>query len=218
MKVAIVGHAQGWDAAPFEDPTWDVWGLNDGYLLYPEGRITRWFELHGDTPLTRSRRPPDHFERLGTLGIPVYYLTGDPPCASAVKYPLEAAIAVGRDYFACTNAYQIALALHEGATEIALFGAPLQANREVVVERPCVAWWLGLAEGRGVRVTVNNGDRTIGLLQHPFRYAFDDESERLSVYGESLRVGQSLGSWLLAEASRLGLVDDESSTKAEDAA
>ena len=204
MKVALVGTAPGWEEAPWGNPAWDIWGLNDAYQLFGADRhCTRWFELHGDTPLTRARRPPDHFERIAAMNIPVYYLHGDPPAPQARRFPVEEAARVGRDYFACTTAYQIALTLLEDADEIAPYGMPFQGNREVVVERPCVSWWLGLAEGRGVRVTVP----AFELLYHPFRYALEDEHERRSVYRASWHVRESLNRWLPAEAERLGIIN-----------
>ena len=207
MKVAIVGTAPGWDRAPWQDPEWEIWGLNDAYRLFgPDQICTRWFELHGDTPLTRARRPVDHFTRIAAMDIPVYYLHGDPPARQAVQVDADRLAKQGRDYFACTTAYQIALALEMGATAIRLCGTPLQANREAVVERPCVAWWLGLAEGRGVTVTVEH-DNPSGLLRHPYRYAAEDWDERLSAYAEAQMLHWSLDTWLPREAERLELVE-----------
>ncbi len=205
MKVAILGTAAGWERAPWQDAEWELWGLNDAYRLFaPDQVCTRWFELHGDTPLTRVRRPADHFDQIAKLDMPVYYLHGETPTPTAIKLDVKRLAAVGRDYFACTNAYQIALALSLGATEIALYGTPLQANREVVVERPCVAYWLGLAEGRGVKVSVHH-DNSIGLMRHPYRYALEDADERELTYWACESVRQSLDWWLPREAERLGI-------------
>lgn len=207
MKVAILGTAPGWERAPWQDADWELWGLNDAYHLFaPDQVCTRWFELHGDTPLTRSRRPADHFERIAALDMPVYYLHGEPPTPTAIKLDVKRLASVGRDYFACTNAYQIALALSLGATEIALYGTPLQSNREVVVERPCVSYWLGLAEGRGVKVSVHH-DNVVGLMSHPYRYALEDADERELTYWACESVRGSLDYWLPREAERLGIVE-----------
>ena len=200
MKIAIIGTAPGWERAPWDDETWTRWGLNDGYLQHgPDRRCHAWWELHGDTPLTRSRRPEDHFERIADMAMPVYYLHGAPPTPLAVKLDTDALAAVWRDHFACTNAYQIALALKMGATEIALYGTPLAGAREACVERPCVSAWLGFAEGRGVRVTVEHDNR-VGLWRHPFRYADDDAPERESTYWEVMRLYSSIYEWTRREA------------------
>lgn len=205
MKVAIVGSAPGYERAPYADESWEIWGLNDMYRLWPIGqmpRFTHWFELHGDTALTRARRPEGHFAVIAALGIPVYYFHGDPPAPNAINLDVDLLVRQGRDYFANTNSYQIALALSLGATEIALYGTPLIANREVVVERPCVAYWLGLAEGRGVEVTVHHNEE-VGLLAHPYRYAYYDVADRLSSFAASERLFWSLAQWIPAETSRL---------------
>src|SRR3990167_8760429 len=206
MKVALLGTAPGYARAPYGDPTWEIWGLNDAYDLF--GPCTRWFELHGDTPLTRARRSLHHFDRIAALEMPVYYLHGEPPTPTAIKLDTDALARVGRDYFACTTSYQIALALQEGATDIALYGLPFAANREVVVERPCVAYWLGVAEGRGVRVSVEH-DEPVGLLRHPYRYAEADIEERQASYDAAYRLFWSLARWIPTEASRLTMLSQD---------
>ena len=202
MKVAILGMATGWQDAPWGDPAWERWWLNDAHVMIPKGRTcTAWWELHGDTPLTRDRRPANHFEVIKAMDIPVYYLHGDPPTPNAIKLNIDELAAVGRDYFACTFAYQIAHAMKLGATEIALYGVALQTNREIVVERPCVAYWLGLAEGRGITVSSH-------LLHHPYRYALDDENERRWSMYAAMKARESISAWLPREAKRLGLAEE----------
>jgi hypothetical protein len=210
VKVAIVGMAPSGDGIiPWRDPDWEIWGLNDLYLLYhgdgpnDPKPFTGWWELHGDTPLTRDRRPAGHFDVIKAMNIPVYYLHGDPPTPNAVKVDVDALAKQGRDYFACTFAYQIAKAMEMGATEIALFGTPLATNREVVVERPCVAYWLGLAEGRGIKVSVHHVWDT-ALLRHPFRYALDDRQEREAAMYASVSARNTIDEWLWGECNRLG--------------
>jgi hypothetical protein len=211
VKVAIVGMARVGDGLiPFGQPDWHVWGLNELYRIYngdganDHAPFTGWWELHGDTPLTRSRRPPNHFDVVKSMNVPVYYLHGDPPTPTAERLDIDTLAKQGRDYFACTFAYQIAKAMELGATEIAMFGTPLSTNREVVVERPCVTYWLGRAEERGITVSVHHIDPT-GLLRHPARYALDDEREREAAYDASYRAFWTLAQWIPQEAQRLGL-------------
>ncbi len=173
------------------------------------GCITRWFELHADTALTHSRRPPNHWLNLAALGIPVYSFAQLPQIENQVLYPLEAIEqAMPHAYFACTFAYQIALALFEGATAIGLYGAPFIANREALVERPCVEWWLGYAQGKGVTILVEH-DEPEGLLRHEGRYAKDDQRERLSTFQYVLQRQRYITDWLVQETKRLALADIE---------
>ena len=207
-KVAILGMASGHQRAPFYKHDWEVWGLNNGYLLWTDDNgklpIHRWFELHPNSDLTRRRRPADHQERLAALTIPVYSFWPKNPwkVQHPRVYPLTKAVRVGRDYFACTFAYQIALALVEGFREIALYGTPLNGSREALIERPCVEWWLGLAEGRGVKVTVDH-DQPIGLGRQRFQYGLQDQDERRAGYAFVNFQRVASQSWLLEESARI---------------
>lgn len=212
-RVALLGTASGkYDA--FFDLDREIWALNDMYLGFERDdrndcpkHITRWFELHGDTPITRSRRPADHWQRVDALNIPTYTLH-DVPVRKKVLYPIEAATAVAnRAYFSCTTSYQIALALSEGFTSIDLYGCIFAGTREALVERPCVEWWLGLAEGRGVNVSVNH-PYTYGLGQHPYRYALDDDEERRDTYAFVRAWEANTLTWLIEETQRLNLTPD----------
>lgn len=76
-----------------------------------------------------------------------------------VAFPLgEVLKSVGdcRPYFNNTTPYAIALAIHEGAKEIALFGMDYTyANRGHAEEgRACVEYWIGQAVARGIKVRV----------------------------------------------------------------
>ena len=207
-KVAILGTAAGWERAPFNKKDWEVWGLNDAYLRLTDDhghlRADRWFEIHPNSALTQRRRPPDHQKRLADMTIPVYSLyAGNPWRVKQPKQlPLPTLVKTGRDYFACTVAYQIALALSEGVKELAIYGVALVGAREALVERPCVEWWLGLAEGRGVRVTIDH-DEPIGLGRQAYAYGLQDQEERRAaaafVQWHNLQ-GQS---WLYTEAERI---------------
>lgn len=209
-SVAILGTAPGWQhgAARYWQPGWEVWGLNAMWQILPRTRwgisVDRYFELHGRTRLTNSRRPPDHWRQLAALEMPVYYLRGKAPSPRAVKFPLARVRRAfgGINYFACTFAYQIAFALVEGFTRIELYGAPLVGAREALVEQPCVAYWLGVAAGRGVQVHVEHAAKA-GLLLHPYRYADQDARERRHTYGYAMAVYRDLSHWLLSEEARL---------------
>ncbi len=83
----------------------------------------------------------------------------------------------------------IALAVEEGFGEIGLFGVDLNLGtaRERTLERLCVLWWLGYAQGKGVKVTVPFGS---SLLDHPLRYGYDyhTENEWCKVYLEQIAI------------------------------
>lgn len=150
MKVAVVGLApSSHDAAPWHDPEWEIWGLPwDGYYH----ACTRLFEMHDISLLDDEHRPRNYLERLEGLETPVYMQTDE----YGVAYPLEEVIkSIGRDYFNSSISYMIALAIHEGAEEISIYGCDLSDDEEYAYQRPNVAWLIGLAEGRGITVHVH---------------------------------------------------------------
>ena len=202
LKIALLGTAPGWREAPWGQSDWQIWGLNDGYRLWLDDphRATRWFELHGRIPLTEARRPEDHWDRLDALKIPVYYLANRPQAIKrSIQFPLERVRKIRADYFACTYAYQIGLALLECVSELTLCGTPLIGPREALVERPCVEWWLGLAHGRGVKVTIHHQER-MGLGRHPYLYAYEDRLERGSTLAAVMRHQRWVVGWIDGEA------------------
>jgi len=98
-----------------------------------------------------------------------------PGVPNAVLYPLKAIMALGyREYFSCTFAYQIALAIYEGYTEIGLYGIELfnGSPRERLLERACVEYWIGVAQGRGITINEFSG---LAKQHYLYGYHYDQE-------------------------------------------
>lgn len=206
MKVAILGTSVGWQDAPWEDGSSEIWALNTQYQLlapWQIRRVSRWFELHPDNPVTNGRRPPHHWENLDALDVPVYGFH-DIPVRRALRFPQDVIDRAPRDYFSCTFAYQIALALSAGVTHLGLYGTPLIGTREALVERPCIEWWMGYAAGRGVETTIEHSE-PLGLGRHPYRYAWEDEYERRATYAFVQRHLNYAIHWVAEEVARLNL-------------
>jgi hypothetical protein len=90
------------------------------------------------------------------------------------NYPLDDIIKkYGSCFFTCTISYMIAYALFIGVKEIELHGVDLNGTREYIAERPSVFYWLGLAEGLGVKITMSNN-----LNKPAFLYGYMDESRK----------------------------------------
>jgi hypothetical protein len=134
-------------------------------------RADRWFELHirsvadDDRAVTMQSQAmtyvvdrDDWPERGISAPSPIY------------TFPREQALAQGRPTFASTFSWEMALALSMGFEEIGLWGVQLWAGREGIVERPSLNYWIGVAEGRGVKVTIPDD---CYLLWHPAYYGLD---------------------------------------------
>jgi len=179
-RVCIMGTAQSWKKTPFHDSSWDIWSLNDAYMLRPP-RINRWYELHPiDKMVFRSHnqkvivkdsipdghyvRPEGHLEWLKAQAetIPVF-LQKEPPAdwpANARRFPIEPVEAeFGSSYWASGPAYMLAQAVLEGATEIMVTGIHLATEAEYREQRPQWENLIGRILGRSVKESTIPGFR-----------------------------------------------------------
>lgn len=153
LKVAIVGTSpSSCNKAPYQNESWDIWSLGANAVSIP--RYTRWFEMHTQRVLRNAGAWEPIFKFLGECGDK---LTLGHPCAElpfAKIYPIEEIKAKFGNYFTSTIAYMIALAIHEGASEIGLWGADMLGDEEYAGQRPCCEYLLGMARGMGINVVV----------------------------------------------------------------
>lgn len=164
-RVLIIGSAMGWETAPFQDRSWSVWSLSRMWTALPRWDV--WFELHpwerlcerldGQTPEAEQQRQRTEYQRwlMQDHGRPVFMQDNRPEVPGAVRYPLEAVRATfPHMYFTNSVGYMIALAVMQGAEEIGIWGIDMATEEEYRQQRPGVEYWIGLAVGRGIKVTV----------------------------------------------------------------
>ena len=175
--ICMVGSATATRAdAPVGDPAVEVWSLNDCWQFLPATSARLWFEMHTREHFTGPGRPPGHMEWLQKLEIPVLMPEAHPDIPASQPYPEEDLVLAGyRRYFTSSFAYMLALASHDlvAGDEVRLYGIDLATNTEYERQRPCVEYWLGRLEGKGVGVVV---PRACPLLRGP-RYGRTDPDE-----------------------------------------
>lgn len=191
-KIAILGFAGTVKDAPVNNSSWELWGMNgfwraaepDFDITAPEERYSAWFDMHtveysreygkragfGDAQVEWLAKPHP---------FPIYMLAADESLPAVRAYPIEKVIAsVGRDYFTSTVAYAIALAASmDDVAEIGLWGIDLAHDTEYAEQRPCAEYHLGLAEGRGIKVTLHPKS---ALMRQLHRYGYEQENPLLS--------------------------------------
>ena len=190
-KVAICGSG-GVRDMPWDDQAWECWALNNFWnsARDSQGRLaaSRWWEQHQIRPDTDGPdagltiQDENDMRWIDTCPVPLYTTEPWPRNPNAVVWPVDYFARKYRDYFACSFAMQIVQALEEGFGELLVCGLDLLlgTKREATVESSCVSYWLGLAEGRGMRVTLApraDGHEQL-LLRHPFRYGHEYWPER----------------------------------------
>lgn len=197
-RVAICG-SPGLRMMPWDDPTVECWAINNFWNVARDahGRLaaSRWWEQHQITPdvsgphAGQPIQDANDMRWIDECPVPIYTTEPWPANPRAVAWPVDDYVRRGyRDYFACTFAMQIATAIDERFEEIVVCGLELLmgTKREMTVESSCVSYWLGLAEGRGIRVTLarkanglwGDGFGRIAsdeqlLLKHPYRYGHE---------------------------------------------
>lgn len=169
-KVAIIGYAtSSRDAAPFDDPEYDIVGLNQLYRFIP--RADAWFEIHSNWE-EHNVEGTDHFGWLSKCGIPVFMASQVEGISTSVRFPLGPSMHYGADYFTNTVSYMIAWAIHQGYSEIALYGIDMVVGTEYQFQKACCEFWLGIAHGRGIVVRL---PAECALLKHSHRYGYEIE-------------------------------------------
>ena len=153
MKVAILGlspttHMLG--MVRLEG--WEMWGLPWDEEAWPY--LTRAFEMH-DMRLLESahcRRRPGYFDRLQEM--PCLYMQ-ESYWPTVERYPFEAvAESVGQAYWNSSIAYAMALAIHEGASEIGVYGVDMKGDDEFGYQKPNMEYLVGVARGKGIKVSI----------------------------------------------------------------
>ena len=162
-KVAIIGTAMTYKDAPFDDPSWEIWGLNDHWNMLP--RATRWFEAQDRDHC--SKAPVSHnpamtrYDWLKKCPIPLYMPDHYDDAPMSIAYPLEQVQdyvcdldPMGRNYFTNSVAYMIALAIYEGFDVIHLYGVDMAVGSEFNNQRPSCEFWCGIAKGKGIELYI----------------------------------------------------------------
>lgn len=185
-KVAIIGYTSSKDLAPYDDPEFEIWGINDIYRYIP--RFDRFFQLH--RPESCDQEHKKHPERdnwemnraaISNMKCPVYLQEADPEIPQTIKFPLKEIIEMFAPYFIepehakyFTNSisYLTAFAIYEGFEEIHIYGVDMAMASEFSQQRPSCEFWLGVAVGKGIIIHVPN---QADLLKARFLYAYEDE-------------------------------------------
>lgn len=204
-KVAILGFADTYAEAPFDDASVEIWGLNELHRYLP--RWDRWFELHRrqNFEVLGDRAQDQHVAWLkqqaavGQRGHrPIFMREVFPDIPACVRYPLEmmtekffARFGEGA-YFTSSIGFMLAMAIAEGRDEefrpidetavdwIGLYGIDLASSVEYQDQRPNAEYFIGLARGLGITVTIASKS---ALLKSDHVYGFENRDELEGVNG-----------------------------------
>ena len=171
-KIAIVGYATtSRDDAPFDNPEWDIAGLNQIYRFLPREDIHMDIHVNWDE---HNVEGTDHRGWLRDCGIPVLMTRVHQDLPTSVAFPLQAVIGIGCDYLTSSVAFYVAWAIHQGYRTIGLYGIDLVVGTEYEFQKACAEFWLGVAHGKGIDLVI---PQTSALLKHTHRYGYEVEPD-----------------------------------------
>lgn len=168
-RIAIVGYTWHINQVPWNHPEWEIWGMNNLHHVVRPGNIdipslgegvwSAWFDVHepghdaaqkewleAEHPFPRFVHYPDRYER-GVEAIPYEMLA-----QWATERGLRA------DYVTNSVSWELVWACYqldgvEGA-ELGVFGVDMAHQQEYSQQRPNCEYWLGIASGLGIKVTL----------------------------------------------------------------
>ena len=144
--------------------TASFYGWPDGHQKWSIGRAYPSYGDKVDLYFCFHDEPVDIFVR-SEIG----YLNRD-------SYPLDKISRYfGTKYFTNSIAYMMALAIKKKPKEIHLWGVEMDGGGAYAFEKPCVLYWVGQAEARGIKVV--SASR---LTEPVYLYGYEDLSLLLS--------------------------------------
>ena len=197
--VAVCGTGSGWELLP-PDTHKTVYCLNDyirveKYKIKPD--ILFICDVLDEKPQIVSGidNLGEVVARINALQCPLIapYKYEEIPLSKA--FPLEECIKeFGIPYFNNTISYMIAYALLKGAKEIDTYGVNQASNSEYFFEKASVEYWLGVASGRGVQVTINgpksellgNKARLGGNILYGYNQTYENFITTKGKFGEGI--------------------------------
>lgn len=177
---------------PPEIPGAERWIIGSTYPEHIGTPYTRVFDVH---PLETTARHngilalrPDAWAWYGQQDRPVYLIDVHPDVPMSVAYP-RADLAVfgprGASALSSSIDHMMALALIEGFDVIRLEGVRLNSIEEWVLQRECLAYWIGRAEAMGVEVLA---DPLSALCVPEYLYGFGDPTGAVRAPGQPVLV------------------------------
>lgn len=226
-RLAIVGTAETWRDAPYGDPSWKIYSLNDAYrlgiqradywcdlhnpdewILVPEGqRVVKGWEL---PPGKLYPRPASHPEFFARLTIPAFVHQARPEWPTSVTFPRAAVERKFGRYMASSPAWMLAQAVlpeSEGGLgygpgdEIGIWGVHLATEREYVEQRPNFEWLIGVVETLGIKVTIPDD---CPLRKSRWVYGFERRPDfGVQAIGREVQLAEAernrIATWLLGD-------------------
>ncbi len=171
-KVCIIGFADSKTQAPFDDPDYEIWGVNEMWYDKSIKRVDVLFELHDYKWILEGKRLKEHIKWLReNKTVPVFMQRHFDDIPLSFPFPKDDLIKRFGSYFTNTISWELALAIHLGFKEIRIYGVNMANDVEYSSQRPSCEYFIGLARGMGIEVYIPPES---DLLKTMYLYGFED--------------------------------------------
>lgn len=172
LKVAVIGTAPSSRMlAPFADPSWKIWACSPGNMnILP--RVDAWFEIHVSLlwPENEHYGKP-YLAWLNQQKFPIY-MQDNRYLSQAIPLPVDELVKeFGPYFFTSSFSWMMAMAMREGAKEIALFGVDMASREEYILQRPGAYHFFQEGKRRGIKMSAPYES---DILQPPPLYGFSE--------------------------------------------
>lgn len=159
--VALVGFAATTrDAAPWDDPDTEIWGLNEAAIQPWFKRFDRWFQIHPEDNFMRegNQNDPNHPKWLmEARGFPIYMQAHYEQVPASVALPINEIIKRYGNYLTSSLSYMLTLAMLEGFERIELYGFEMGTRTEYHYQKSNAEYLIGMARGLGFEIYLPPG-------------------------------------------------------------
>ena len=167
-KVAIIGTTPHRVKAPYGDLSWEIWAQAQPDLP----RWNRWFEIHDLKVIQEKFAYVWTWMKSQDGSRPIYLREPHPEIKGSLAYPRQRMIdRFDTWHFTSTVAFELAMAIDEGFTDIAMFGIDMADETEYKEQKPGCRTMVTIAKMLGISVSV---PPECELLVPSKLYALDD--------------------------------------------
>lgn len=198
-KWAILGTGDSWNLFPLQSDH-IIFCLNDYVYIEKYGIIPDILcimDVIDEKPqiVAGLSNLGDIIQRINKLGCPLIAPFKYAEIPKSEAFPLEECVKeFGFPYFNNTISFMIAYALLKGAKSIDLYGVNQASSSEYFYEKASVEYWLGVANGLGVKITINGGKSELlmnksrfgGNMLYGYNYTYEQFLEQKKKFGEQL--------------------------------
>lgn len=172
LKIALIGTAPSSRMlAPYADNSWKIWACSPGNMnILP--RVDAWFEIHVSLlwPENRHYGEP-YLAWLSQQKFPIY-MQDNRYLKQAIPLPVDDLInEFGPYFFTSSFAWMMAMAMKEGAKEIALYGIDMASRDEYILQRPGAYHFFQEARKRGIKMSAPYES---DIMQPPALYGYSE--------------------------------------------